>query len=136
MASITLAQEYPTALFDSHKLNEDWTYRSALAQRLPELAGTRARNCGRARVKDNPDPVTECSLGAYAARKNFYSRYDTQGIDVEMAEGFAFDGTTAYKLTWDYGGLRVLNRENLQVEICPSPPKIVRNAAGKLDCVR
>jgi hypothetical protein len=124
LASATLAQQHPTVLFDSHKLPDDWADRSVLARRLPELAGKDARNCGRARVNDDPRRVTECALGTYAARKAFYARYDVQGIDVDVAVGFAFDGTTAYKLTWDYGGLRVVNRENLHVEICSSPFKL------------
>lgn len=134
LSSATMAQQHPIALFDAHKLADDWVPNSSLIRWSREKAGKTARNCGRVRSASDPSSVTDCALRTFGQGKRFYGSYDVQGIDVELAIGLVFDGKTLYRLTWDYGGLRFFNRENLRVETCPMPVNLRRTANGKLDC--
>jgi hypothetical protein len=121
-------------LFDRNKLPFDWMSPPILKQRLSALAGESAIICGRAsRSSLAPADVTDCALEEYVSKKKFYARYDVQGIDSELAVGFAFDGKRVYAVTWE----RMIgwgDKQTLHVEECPSPIKLVKTKSGRLNC--
>jgi|SRR5260370_4971804 len=120
--------------FNRSKLPYDWMSPPILKQRLLALAGESAINCGRAsRSSLSPADVTDCAFQEYVSKKKFYVRYDLQGIDSELAVGFAFDGQRVYAVTWE----RTIgwgDQQTLHVEECPSPIKLVKTKSGTLNC--
>ena len=112
---------------------------SGLKQRLKELVGNTAVNCGHATSQSSLHPVdvTDCALQEYAAKKRFYARFDLEGgIDVNVGVGFAYDGKKVYVVTsW-----RPISYDDeppsypLQVYQCPLPVKLLKTKSGLLDC--
>jgi hypothetical protein len=111
---------------------------SGLKQRLRELAGNNAVNCGHASHSSlHPADVTDCALQEYAAKKRFYARFDLEGgFDVNVGVGFASDGKKVYVITswraipWDDEPPSY----RLQVYQCPLPIKLLKTESGLLDC--
>ena len=122
------------ALFDANKLTDDWLNRSRLLGVMRALTGRGARNCGHVQTKGDPRLATDCALNAYQQGESFYVQYEITGIDVQMAVGIAFDGSTVYKLTSNSGPLRFWQRDNVSADACSSPAALVRTEDGQLDC--
>jgi hypothetical protein len=113
---------------------------SGLKQRLRELAGNSAVNCGHATSQSSlhPADVTDCALQEYASKNGFYARFDLEGgFDTNVVVGFASDGKKVYVITswraisWD-GDEPPSYR--LQVYQCPLPIKLLKTKSGLLDC--
>ncbi len=57
----------------------------AVEQKLRELAGNNATNCGRVGMGAELKPLADCALQANGARKPFYVAYDLPGLTVALA---------------------------------------------------
>ena len=124
------AQDY----FNPHNLPRGWASPQILKQRLFALAGEGAVNCGHASLSSTDvSDVTSCALLAYSSKKTFYIQYDVQGIDSELAVGFAFNGKDIYAVAWEklYSWRP---QEIVHVEMCPTPTSLYRTGTGKLNC--
>jgi hypothetical protein len=56
-----------------------------VAQKLTELAGNGATNCGRPGLNGNLQAAVDCALAAAKAKKPFYVAYDMPGLTVGVA---------------------------------------------------
>lgn len=56
-----------------------------VSQKLQELAGKSATNCGRLGLTDNLQAASDCALQANKAKKPFYVAYDMPGLTVGVA---------------------------------------------------
>jgi len=115
-------------------------------QRLAILAGKDAINCGSSPVKGNPEGVNRCARDAFRRHKAFYVRYGFQGIDSEISDGLAFDGSGAgYGVIFDSMGF---SDEGLEKDAsmpdgshtvilrCPSPVRLRKTRTGTLSCFK
>jgi len=125
---------FAQSLFNPKKLPSDWMSPPILRQRLLALAGQDAMNCGRASQSSlAPADVTDCALQQFAAKKNFYARYDLEGFDSEQTIGFAFDGEKLYTVTWQ----RMMGwtgKQKLKTQECPLPIQLTKTRSGRLHC--
>lgn len=115
-----------------------WHGGDALDLRMKKLAPS-AIDCGRVRVRANPEPATRCALAAFAAKKTFHIRYDMQGIDSDVAIGLV--GTrngsvTALLFDGDPtgGGGTSPSRQRVGEKQCPSPVVLFRSPNGRINC--
>jgi uncharacterized membrane protein YuzA (DUF378 family) len=67
----------------------DFIRGDAMERRSRQLASMGAINCGRVGIGGNPKKPTDCALVANSAAAPFRIRYDIQGIDSDVAGGFA-----------------------------------------------
>jgi hypothetical protein len=96
-------------------------------------------DCGRVRIGSDPEPATRCALAAFHHRHAFRVRYDMQGIDSDVAVGFA--GTTGGSVTvlpFDgdpagQAGTSIL-RQRVSQKACPTPVVLFRSPKGRLSC--
>lgn len=60
----------------------------AVDQKLQELAGSSAKDCGRIKhgSEANPKPASDCAMQSAQAKKPFYVAYDMPGLTVGVAE--------------------------------------------------
>ena len=115
-------------------------------QRLAILAGKDAINCGSSPVKGNPEGVNRCARDAFRRHKAFYVRYWFQGIDAEISDGLAFDGSGAgYGVVFDSMGFSdeglkkgasMPDGSHTVVLRCPSPVKLRKTRTGTLSCFK
>lgn len=115
-----------------------------LANRLKQLAGGAARDCGAVRLYARPEAATACALGTYAERKPFYVSYEEFGIDSDAAMGFGADADgNAYKVGYDSAGwqtidirknLRLSDANHITIERCSKPVKLRKSADGRVTC--
>ena len=56
-----------------------------VSQKLQELAGTSATNCGRLGLTGNLQAASDCALKANKAKQSFYVAYDMPGLTVGVA---------------------------------------------------
>jgi len=115
-------------------------------QRLANLAGKDAINCGSSPVKGNAEGVNRCARDAFRRHKAFYVRYGFQGIDSEILDGLAFDGSGAgYGVVFDSMGFSDEGLEkgasmpdgsHTVVLRCPSPVRLRKTRTGTLSCFK
>jgi hypothetical protein len=74
-----------------------------LLNRLKQLAGDGAIDCGIVGVLAKPDDASNCALKARADKKPFFVRYCVQGIDTEQVIGFAGTASGDISSVWYYG---------------------------------
>jgi hypothetical protein len=100
------------------------------------LAGPRAIDCGRVKIKGDPKDATECAIGAQKAAKPFRIRYDLQGIDALVAVAIVRTPSgTVGALTYDSdpsGGGHV--GEVVYPKRCPEPVHLWINPSGRINC--
>lgn len=65
------------------------------------LAGEDAIDCGELAIGADPTAINECVADAFYAYQSFYAIYHYQGIDSNVATGFAYDGSTLYFVMYD-----------------------------------
>jgi hypothetical protein len=134
--------EEPSTFISVDRVSPHWmSPQSGLKQRLKQLAGDNAVNCGRASQSLLPAPdVTECALQEYTSAKRFYARFDLEGWDGwegDLEVGYASDGKKVYVVTssrrptWDGEDPPSFL---LQVYTCPLPTKLMKTPSGLLDC--
>jgi hypothetical protein len=113
--------------------------RDAMEEGSHKLAGTKAVDCGRVKISENPKAATDCALGAFKADKPFLVRYDLQGIDSSVAAGLfrAPDGKV-YAMSFDGdpmgGGGVSPTRQRFTTELCPQPVNVQVTENGRLNC--
>jgi hypothetical protein len=71
---------------------------------LRATAGEGARNCGHVTAAQNPTKASRCVLDRLAQKRAFLVRYDLQGIDSEVAIGYAGNGTSIRTYLFDSFG--------------------------------
>jgi hypothetical protein len=115
-------------------------------QRLAILAGKDAINCGSVPVKGTAQRANRCARDSFKQHKAFYVRYQFQGIDSEILDGLAFDGSGAgYGVVFDSMGFSSEGLEkgasmpdgsHTVVLSCPKPLKLRKTPAGSLSCFK
>lgn len=125
---------FAQTLFNPKKLPSDWMSPPILRQRLLELAGNDAMNCGRASQSSiAPADVTDCAMQQFVSKKRFFARYDLEGFDSEQTIGFAFDGEKLYTVTWQ----RMMGwtgKQTLRAQGCAAPIQLTKTRSGRLTC--
>jgi hypothetical protein len=117
----------------------DFVRGDAMERRSRQLATMGAINCGRVGIGGNPKKPTDCALAANSAGAPFRIRYDIQGIDSDVAGGFARtpDGQL-FALSFDGdptgGGGTSFTRQHVTVTECPKPYHFYVNPMGRLNC--
>lgn len=74
-----------------------------LLNRLKQLAGNGALDCGTVGNLETPDGASSCALKARENKKPFFVRYGVQGIDTEQVLGFAGAADGAVFSVWYFG---------------------------------
>ncbi|MGO8814336.1 MAG: redoxin domain-containing protein [Terriglobia bacterium] len=93
------------------------------------LAGPEAVDCGRVRVRGDPQNATDCAMSEFSKKAPFRVRYDLQGIDSAVAVGIvSAPGGKMYELHYDSWG-----SPRLQSAACPEPVSLV-TFEGHLTC--
>ena len=85
------------------------------------------RNCGRVAIGGNRVAADDCVLEAFAAGRDFFVRYDKQGIDSNVAEGLLFHNKQLAVLHFD--DFSCSTPYCTHVESCESP-KITKRKDG------
>lgn len=116
----------------------------ALTNRLKQLAGETATDCGVVRVNQKPDTATACALSTHVERKPFYVSYSEWGIDNYGATAFAADADgNVYRVDYDSGGWDKFSlRKNVQlsdgnqfvIKRCSKSVKLRKSADGRVTC--
>jgi hypothetical protein len=103
------------------------------------LAGSRARDCGVVHVGDDPAGATKCAITSARKKAPFRVRYNLQGIDSDIAEGFVM--TPAGKLfelrfDGDPGGGGGTNpeRQRLSKHWCSRDRLYIDTRTGRARC--
>ncbi len=96
----------------------------ALEQKLQELAGTNATNCGRLQSQEAADvqKASDCAMKAAQAKQGFYVAYDLPGLTTAMAGN---SQGALFTVTSQQGG---------QVESSPCPSAIRLAQSGRVTC--
>jgi hypothetical protein len=74
-----------------------------LLNRLKQLAGDGAVDCGMVGIWEKPDAASNCALRAQEDKKPFFVRYGVQGIDTEQVLGFAGTVSGNISSVWYFG---------------------------------
>ena len=115
-----------------------------LIDRLQQLAGETARDCGAVRINQKPETATACALSTHAEGRPFYVSYEDLGIDTYCATGFVAgaDGNV-YKVEYDSAGwqrnglrksLQLSDENHVAIERCSKPVKLRKSADGRVTC--
>lgn len=112
--------------------------------RLRQLAGEGAINCGHVPVEDDPKKETSCALRAFKHGKSFLVSYAEKGVDAELSDGIAMDPSgNAYGVIFDSIGLQsdrlpkaatMPDGDHTVVLACPKPLKFKVNKKGRITC--
>ncbi len=96
----------------------------AVQQKLQELAGSGATDCGNPKSQNPPDvqPATDCAVKAAQNKQAFYVRYDLPGMTTAMA------GDAQGKL------YAVQSEANGNVQSAPCPAEIRIAQSGRVTC--
>jgi hypothetical protein len=115
-----------------------------LSNRLRQFAGEGATDCGSVGLGQEPDTASSCALKIHADGKPFYVSYKVQGIDTQIAIGFAADATgNAYALEYDSGGwsseglgknLQLSDGNHITIERCAKPVNLRKARSGRITC--
>ncbi len=66
-----------------------------------DLAGQDATACGSVGIDEDPTTVDACVVGAFQKGTPFYAIYTLQGIDSQVQNAFASDGSSLWTLSYD-----------------------------------
>ena len=121
-----------------------------LLNRLKQLAGDGAINCGIVGIWDKPEATSNCALEARQDNKPFFVRYSVQGIDTEQVLGYAGDAAGNVSSVWYYGrgygnggppsdpvqsrNLKVTDDGRISIESCSKPVNFRRANNGRVTC--
>lgn len=119
--------------FALHTFGDAWERQSG------KLSGSNAIDCGRVRVRGNPEASTECAFRAFREGKPFRVRYDLRGIDSAVSAGLVYTPEgKLYGLFFDgdpYGhGGTSWSRQRTETVPCPNPFQMYVNPNGRLNC--
>ena len=95
------------------------------------LAGWRAVDCGRIRLRGDANPAIDCALFAYREHRPFRVRFDLQGLSTSPSQGIvATPDGEVYELYYDRRSSDSLLHgywiaERLYRHQCPSPVRLV-----------
>jgi hypothetical protein len=113
-----------------------------LTNRLQQLAGETARDCGAVRLNQKPETATACALRTHTEGKPFYVSYRDWGMDTYCASGFVADANgNVYKVEYDSGGweknglrksLQLSDGNHIAIERCSKPVKLRKSADGRV----
>jgi len=145
----SVAGEPPIVLSVALKPNPDTISApsSVIDNRLGELSGDRATDCGRVKVGDDAAEASACALREFHGGRPFLVRYDVQGIDSEVSIGLASDSYVVYTVAFDsYGtsprglsqlpkGSKLMDGNHNVVMSCPAPVKLHVTTTGKVTCL-
>lgn len=65
------------------------------------LAGPDANDCGELSIGEAPSDINRCVADAFLAYQSFHAIYNRQGIDSNVATGFAYNSMELYLLEFD-----------------------------------
>jgi len=113
-------------------------------QRLRDIAGKQAMDCGHVGLHQAPDVANDCAVKAWKTNRPFFVRYDVAGIDSRLVVGLASSGgggvsSVKYdSMGWDTHTLRseakLLDGDHTLVTPCPSPVRLFAASRGYLSC--
>jgi hypothetical protein len=104
--------------------------------RLEELAGKHALNCGRAATPRENQSRSNCALEAYKRKAPFFVQYGVIGTDAHVEEGLALDARGRLSRVWAisssplYGGKP---SGKFEVDVC-SAKSLRKLANNELTC--
>ena len=121
-----------------------------LLNRLKQLAGDGAIDCGIVGIWEKPDAASNCAMKAKEAIKPFFVRYQVQGIDTEQVLGFAGTASGNVSSVWYFGagyvtGGRITSEERkkklkfmdggrISIEECSKPINFRKANNGRVTC--
>jgi hypothetical protein len=121
-----------------------------LLNRLKQLAGDGAIDCGMVGMLEKPDVVSDCALKAQADKKPFFVRYGVQGIDTEQVLGFAGTVSGNISSVWYFGAgytagehptneaksrkLKFTDDGRISIEECSKPINFRKANNGRVTC--
>jgi hypothetical protein len=121
-----------------------------LMNRLKQLAGEGALNCGLVGILEKPDAASNCALKARESGKPFFVRYNVLGIDTEQVLGFAGTASGNISSVWYFGAgysagehpsederaRRVKFTDNglISIEECAEPINFRKANDGRVTC--
>jgi hypothetical protein len=117
---------------------------SVMDNRLRNLSGDRATDCGRVKIGDNAAEATACVLREFRNGQPFLVRYDVQGIDSEVSIGLVSDSHAVYTVAFDSfrtsprglpKGSNLMDGNHNVVLTCPVPVKLHVTTTGKVTCL-
>ena len=125
--------DHQVGAFVLKTFGDDWEIQSR------KLSGPHGIDCGRVRVRGNPNSANECALEAFRAGSPFRVRYDLQGIDSAVSAGLVYTPDhKLYGLVFDgdpFGqGGTSWSRQRVEKVACPLPYHVYLNPNGRLNC--
>jgi hypothetical protein len=115
-----------------------------LSNRLKQIAGDGAIDCGSVGLGQEPDAASGCALKTHADGKPFYVSYTWQGIDSHGAIGFAADADgNIFELDYDSLGwsseglnknMQLSDGNHITIEQCSKPVNLRRASTGRVTC--
>jgi hypothetical protein len=115
-----------------------------LSNRLKQFAGDGAIDCGSVGLRQEPETASGCALKTHADRRPFYVSYRVQGIDSQVAIGFAADASgNVYALEYDSSGwsseglgknLQLSDGNHITIERCSKPVNLRKARGGRVTC--
>jgi hypothetical protein len=103
----------------------------AVEQKLQELAGNTATNCGRLQVNADLKTAGDCAMQANAAKKPFYVAYDMPGLTVGVA-GASGGKLYSVEAQTAEGGASAPPKQVTSAE-CPAALRIAQS--GRVTCM-
>lgn len=115
-----------------------------LSNRLKQFAGDGAIDCGAVGLGQEPDTASGRALKTHAEGRPLYVSYTVQGIDSQVAIGFAADGAgNVYALEYDSSGwsyeglgkhLQLSDGNHITMERCSKPVNLRKARSGRVTC--
>jgi hypothetical protein len=121
-----------------------------LLNRLKQLAGDGALDCGIVGIWQKPDAASNCAMKAKEANKPFFVRYQVQGIDTEQVLGFAGTVSGNVSSVWYFGTgyvagghttneerkrkLKFMDDGRISIEECSTPVNFRKANNGRVTC--
>jgi hypothetical protein len=123
-------------------------YYPLLLNRLRQLAGEGALDCGMVEPLEPPDAASNCALKAQKQKTPFFVRYAVQGIDTEQVLGFAGTSSGDVSSVWYFGkgystgvrpdkrskNLRSTDDGRISIEDCSKPINFRLASSGRVTC--
>jgi hypothetical protein len=103
------------------------------------LVGWHALDCGKVRIRQNPEAVTNCAVKAQAEGRPFKARYQIMGYDSEVAVAIVRtpDGhVSMLSFVGDPTGRSMVSflRQSTRQIDCPEPVHLYVNPKGRINC--
>jgi hypothetical protein len=121
-----------------------------LLNRLKQLAGDGAIDCGMVGILEKADAASNCALKAQADKKSFFVRYGVQGIDTEQVLSFAGTVSGNISSVWYFGAgytageqpsseaksrkLKFTDDGRISIEECAKPTNFRKANNGRVTC--